>query len=108
MAVPPVEKQVIYLVERLPPAKPEAPTLMDKVREIAGVALTLLGFAVLLGTSVAFASYFLGWTVLNIEALHTLFMTGIVSAVGGFHLAKGSTHAGPSAEFTAGPLAITI
>lgn len=103
----PVDKQVIYLIERLPP-KAEAPSRLDKIREIAGTALALIGLTVLVCSAFAIPAHLLGWIAINADALHTLFMAGLVSSLGGFHLAKTAGGNTPSAEFSAGPLSITV
>lgn len=106
-AVPPVEQRVIYLVERLPPSPPKDSTAMDKVKQVAGTALALLGLAILLGASIALTGVLIGTVIIPIETIHTFFMTGMLSAIGGFHLARGGTQK-PSIEITGGPVSVTI
>src|SRR5690242_18971146 len=99
MAVSSVAKQVIYLIERLPPSKPEGPSKMDKSREIAGTILALVGLSIMAGSAAVFAAHLLGSIWINTAALHTLFMTGLGSSIGGFHLEKAGT-ADVSLSFT--------
>lgn len=97
--------QVYYVELRSPPKVKESLTLLDKVKYVVGLVLAVLGLALLTGVGVSFGAHFLGRATPSIEALHTLFMTGMVAAIGGFHFAQGVP---VGTEITAGPIAVTI
>lgn len=107
-AVNPGENRVIYLVERAPPpAQPEPPTALDKIKHVAGVALAMLGIAIVFGSAIALTGTLTGSVTVAVETIHTFFVTGMLSIIGGFHLAKTGSQPN-STEISAGPLALTI
>lgn len=99
--IPP--NQIFYLVQQAPlPPRPEpSPTLLEKIKEVAGTALAILGLAILVGAAIALAGYFSGHLAITSEAIHPFFTTGVACSVAGFHLAKGGSAV---VEASAGPI----
>lgn len=93
--------QLVYFIERLPPHEPAAPTLLDRIKKVAGTALALLGLTILIGATLALAGYFTGYLAVTPEVIHPFFATGIACSIAGFHLEKGGA---ASLETSAGPI----
>lgn len=97
----------IHLDSKAPVEPPANPTLWDKAKMVFGVALAVFGFFMIATAASALIGHLAGVAVIQAESNHALFMTGLMSAIGGLHLAKGS--ASPtSAEITAGPFSYTV
>lgn len=104
-SVAPLQPQVIYFIERQPPQRVERSELLDRIKQVAGITLALLGLVILVGATIALGGYFTGSAVTP-ETVHSFFLTGIVCAGGGFHLAGGG--AASAAEISAGPVTFSI
>lgn len=100
-AIPRDRHSVVHLI--VEPPKPESPTLKDRVKEAVGMIIALIGLVIVLGTTATLVAVLLGHTIVPMEMIHTMFMTGVVSAVAGFHIVKSS-----STEVNVGPLALTV
>jgi len=108
MAIQTVENpKVVYLVERAPPP-PAHPVWIDRVKHVAGVALVLIGLAILIGATLALTGHLTGCILTGVDTIHPYFMTGITCAIGGFHLARGNSPSASTIEISAGPLAVSI
>ena len=95
-------------MEGKPPVeKTNAPTLWDNAKRVFGVALAVFGFFMIATAAGALIWHLAGLAVVQAESNHALFMTGLMSAIGGLHLAKSSTSP-TSAEISAGPFSYTV
>ncbi len=68
--------------------EPEPQTTLDQLRRITGIALAVLGMAILIGAALTLYGHLMGLHAVPLETIHTVFMTGIACTVAGFHLAR--------------------
>lgn len=97
----PVQHHSVELSIKQPETKASG---LDEIKKVVGVALAILGLAILVGTAFTLAGHLIGSIVVSTEAVHTFFMTGILATVGGFHLAKGNG----SAEIDVGGIKLEL
>ena len=83
------------------PSDPEPPTLLDRVQKVAGTAIAIVGLAIVLGAAFCLIGSLIGVIAMTTETVHSFLMIGIISAIGGIHLAKGTS---PSISVTAGAM----
>jgi len=82
---------------------PSTLTFCDKIKRIFGLALAIFGFILIIATVGALIGHLVGKTVVQPESAHALFMTGLMSTIGGLHLAKGRSASPDYASVDVGP-----
>ena len=102
MAIP-VAVDKVYGIKFIP-SDPEPPTLLDRVQKVAGTAIAIVGLAIVFGSAILLIGSLVGATAVTVETIRSFLMIGIVCAIGGIHLAKGTS---PSISVTTGAMTFT-